>query len=175
MKITDAVGIAILASLGLVIPYAGAQQATLTINPSTVRQIQRQLNQRGYNSGPVDGNWGMRSQRAMKSFQQAQGLEATGEVDPETMSVLGVRLNGAPMPQNQTARNEQPRGSLSPSTIRQAQRDLNRRGYSAGNVDGVWGRETRQALRNFQRTEGLTTTGRLDEQTLSALHVNSRR
>ncbi len=171
MKIRYAAGIAVLASLGLMIPSADAQQATLTINPSTVRQIQRQLNQRGYNSGPVDGNWGMRSQRAMKNFQQAQGLEATGEVDPETMSALGVRLNGAPMPQNQIARNEQPR----PSTVRQVQRDLNRRGYSAGNVDGVWGPETRQALRNFQRTEGLTTTGRLDNQTLSALHGNSRR
>src|SRR5688572_33212425 len=46
---------------------------------------------------------------------------------------------------------------------------LSRAGYSPGEIDGRWGRNTSGALHAFQRTHGLTATGKLDEPTSRAL------
>jgi len=52
------------------------------------------------------------------------------------------------------------------------QRSLQQRGfYHQGNVDGVWGPETSDALANFQRRNDLPPTGQLDVATLEALNV----
>ena len=56
--------------------------------------------------------------------------------------------------------------------VREAQRALNDKGFSAGTVDGIMGPHTEQALRDFQQSQGLNTTGNLDQQTLSALGVS---
>lgn len=56
--------------------------------------------------------------------------------------------------------------------VREAQRALNDKGFSAGAVDGVMGPHTEQALRDFQQSQGLNATGNLDQQTLSALGVS---
>ena len=36
-------------------------------------------------------------------------------------------------------------------------------------IDGVWGPNTERALRNYQRSEGLNVTGRLDHATMQSL------
>lgn len=55
---------------------------------------------------------------------------------------------------------------------RQLQKKLNDLGYSAGHVDGIWGRQTEAALRNFQQAKNIPVTGRLNEQTKDALDLN---
>jgi putative peptidoglycan binding protein len=57
---------------------------------STVRAVQQALNDRGYNAGAADGQWGMTTQEAVKRFQRASGLPDTGELGPSTLSALGV-------------------------------------------------------------------------------------
>src|SRR5262249_14473265 len=57
---------------------------------STIRAVQQALNDRGYNAGPVDGQWGAATQDAVRRFQQVAGLPATGELTPSTLSALGV-------------------------------------------------------------------------------------
>jgi hypothetical protein len=57
---------------------------------STVRAVQQALNSRGYNAGPVDGQFGAATQDAVRRFQQFAGLPATGELTPSTLSALGV-------------------------------------------------------------------------------------
>ena len=54
-------------------------------------------------------------------------------------------------------------------TVRHAQKTLNDRGFRTGGVDGKMGPQTQAALVNFQRTEKLQPTGKLDRQTLAAL------
>ncbi|HET8584843.1 MAG TPA: peptidoglycan-binding domain-containing protein [Casimicrobiaceae bacterium] len=56
-------------------------------------------------------------------------------------------------------------------TVREAQRALNDKGFSAGAVDGIMGPHTEQALRDFQQSQGIGVTGSLDAPTLSALGV----
>lgn len=56
-------------------------------------------------------------------------------------------------------------------TVREVQRALNDKGFSAGAPDGIMGPHTEQALRDFQQSQGLGVTGSLDAPTLSALGV----
>ncbi len=48
---------------------------------------------------------------------------------------------------------------LSVAEIRQLQAGLNARGFDAGAVDGIAGRQTRRALQAFQKTQGLVADG----------------
>ena len=49
--------------------------------------------------------------------------------------------------------------------VTQLQQQLLLRGYSPGPADGALGAQTRSALRDFQKTEGMPITGELTEQT----------
>ncbi len=62
---------------------------------------------------------------------------------------------------------------LSRQQIRQIQDALNQKGFNAGKADGTWGPKTRSALEDFQKSKGIQANGRLDNQTLSDLGLNS--
>lgn len=60
--------------------------------------------------------------------------------------------------------------SPSPGTlVASAQDRLNRLGYSAGSVDGVFGAQTRNAIMDFQNDNDIPATGTLDTATVRAL------
>jgi peptidoglycan hydrolase-like protein with peptidoglycan-binding domain len=48
---------------------------------------------------------------------------------------------------------------------------LRKRGYDAGPVNAAMGPRTAEALRSFQRRQGLPVTGRADESTVTALGI----
>lgn len=62
--------------------------------------------------------------------------------------------------------------NIGPDTVREIQQALNDQGYDAGDVDGVWGRNTAQALQTYQRSAGLNPTGEPNARTLQQLGVN---
>jgi len=53
-----------------------------------VRGVQQKLKDAGYDPGNIDGKMGPRTQAALKQFQQAQNLPATGRLDSQTMAAL---------------------------------------------------------------------------------------
>ncbi len=56
-----------------------------------------------------------------------------------------------------------------PSLPSAVQRQLAKRGYYKGSVDGQFGPASRDALSRFQKSQDLKPTGRIDEDTLDAL------
>jgi peptidoglycan hydrolase-like protein with peptidoglycan-binding domain len=62
--------------------------------------------------------------------------------------------------------------TLDNSDVKQIQQALDQKGFTVGKVDGIWGRETRSALEQFQRKQNLQAKGQLDQPTLSALGVD---
>jgi hypothetical protein len=52
-----------------------------------------------------------------------------------------------------------------------AQESLKAKGFYEGEVDGITGPKTRQALRKYQKSEGLAVTGRFDSPTAERLWV----
>jgi peptidoglycan hydrolase-like protein with peptidoglycan-binding domain len=103
------------------------------------------------------------------------------------LAVLGatsitMAANNQPAPANNAPQNQTQQQSsgqsgtqalnLNSDQIRQVQQKLDQSGFKAGQADGVLGRETENALRDFQKQKGLQQTGRPDNETLSALGMN---
>ena len=57
---------------------------------SAVTTIQTKLKRWGYFDGPVDGVYGSKTTKAMRSFQQKNGLTADGVAGPATLKALGM-------------------------------------------------------------------------------------
>jgi len=57
--------------------------------------------------------------------------------------------------------------------ITQIQQALKAKGYDPGTTDGVMGIQTQEALRKFQKENGLKVTGTVDAQTAKALGVSA--
>jgi murein L,D-transpeptidase YcbB/YkuD len=65
------------------------------LSQSEIENVQQHLQQQGfYTNAKVDGRWGPHTRQAVESFQQAKGLPATGQLDQQTLSALGVHQGG---------------------------------------------------------------------------------
>jgi peptidoglycan hydrolase-like protein with peptidoglycan-binding domain len=64
-----------------------------------VRTAQQALKDKGFDPGPIDGVKGPRTTAAVKKYQQAEGMTASGNLDDETMNRLraagGTSSSGA--------------------------------------------------------------------------------
>jgi hypothetical protein len=59
-----------------------------------IKKVQEALKNKGNDPGPVDGILGPQTKKALRNFQQSQGLKATGRLDAKTAKALGIQ-NGA--------------------------------------------------------------------------------
>src|ERR1700724_4247487 len=71
-----------------------------------------------------------------------------------------------------TSQHLQTAANLSKDDFRQAQLELRNMGLYNGSLDGVVGQETKRALEQFQKNNGLDRTARLDGQPTVALLAN---
>lgn len=62
--------------------------------------------------------------------------------------------------------------NVSETQVKQVQERLKSTGLYKGTADGKMGAETKQAISEFQQQHGLTKTGTLDQETLTALNSN---
>jgi hypothetical protein len=53
-------------------------------------EIQQALADAGYFKGEADGGWNQDSVEALKAFQDANGFEPTGKIDPRSLIKLGL-------------------------------------------------------------------------------------
>jgi hypothetical protein len=72
-------------------PASSAAPASTSPRRDLVRQVQERLQAVGFNPGTIDGAIGPQTQQALRWFQNAQGLRATGDLDEPTLNALGVR------------------------------------------------------------------------------------
>ena len=68
----------------------------MTTGREDTRKVQEALKAKNYDPGPIDGRMGPKTQGALKDFQQASGLKATGQLDSQTAEKLGVEKTAAP-------------------------------------------------------------------------------
>jgi len=71
--------------------YTMAQPAALS--PEMIQQVQSRLQQAGNYNGRIDGVWGPATESAVRGYQQQHNLNATGQLDSNTLAALNV---GAP-------------------------------------------------------------------------------
>jgi peptidoglycan hydrolase-like protein with peptidoglycan-binding domain len=155
-------------------PPPTAASGTLRLNDTgeQVSVLQRRLTELGYFSGPVTGTFGPLTQTAVISFQQASGLTADGIVGTGTADAL----RRATVPQTPAVR--PPASGGSTNTLRRGdtgtgvadlQTRLRQLRYYDGPVNGSFGPRTEEAVRFFQRSQGLPEDGVAGAEVNSAL------
>lgn len=109
--------------------------------------------------------------RAGLAFETPAGRFETGDgVASVTFTARGPRFRGFRKVPRLSGAVPASNG-WSTLAMRSVQERLTRLGYQPGPVDGVWGSRTRDALIAFQRSAGLTGTGKLDAKTLMELGI----
>jgi peptidoglycan hydrolase-like protein with peptidoglycan-binding domain len=68
---------------------ASASQSP-AVSPAMVQQVQTRLQQAGTYSGRIDGLWGPETEAAVRSYQQQHNLNATGQLDSDTLASLNL-------------------------------------------------------------------------------------
>ena len=61
---------------------------------SVVSEIQTRLKNWGYYNGDVDGVYGSQTEKAVRWFQQKNGLNVDGQVGDQTLAALGMSVSG---------------------------------------------------------------------------------
>lgn len=61
-----------------------------SLSSDQIREVQQALKDKGHDVGAIDGMWGPQTENALKEYQQAEGMSASGELDAQTLSSLGV-------------------------------------------------------------------------------------
>ena len=74
--------------------YAAADLYKKGSTGATVTEIQTRLQAWGYYTGAVDGTYGSATEKAVKYFQQSNGLAADGQAGSETLAALGLPTGG---------------------------------------------------------------------------------
>ncbi|WP_121970199.1 peptidoglycan-binding protein [Leptolyngbya sp. BC1307] len=143
-----------------------------------VRSLQRFLGRNGLYPFAVDGKYGQDTVEAVATYQRIRGLSATGIADEETLADMDFDFLPAATPTavaTPTAASQSPSllsGNLVPgstgSDVIALQQRLNRFGIPVF-VDGVYGFETQQGVRTYQRVQGLNVTGNADSATLERM------
>ena len=88
--------IALLALLiaGLLLPLTTAEAALKRgSRGDDVIAVQERLKQWGYYDGSIDGIYGYATERAVRWFQQKNGLTVDGVVGPQTAAAMGLNLS----------------------------------------------------------------------------------
>ncbi|MBQ1410571.1 MAG: peptidoglycan-binding protein [Oscillospiraceae bacterium] len=108
----------------------------------------------------VDGVFGPLTRDAVLAFQRYEGFPVTGEADDRTWDALYELYSGI---DNRVLENRAafPQFDTSDTTVVNARQRLATLGYTGSNLQ--------EALRAFQRANGLAVTGRLNDATASAI------
>lgn len=123
---------------------------------AAVKTLQRALKASGRYAGPVDGDFGDQTRKALVAFEKQNGLEADGVADASVWRALGVHVTSRTVIGG-------PRlaaGSRG-AAVRILQTKLKARGIYKGPIDGKYGATTAAAVKTVQRQRGLEATGKV--------------
>ena len=71
-------------------PDNAAELASPGAHADLFRQAQEKLHAQGFDAGPVNGDFGAKTQAALAQFQRAHDLPVSGMLDDATRAELGV-------------------------------------------------------------------------------------
>ena len=142
---------------------------TTTSLPTTISGIEEAqilLKNLGIYTGEIDGINGSLTKKAIREFQKLAGLVVDGVLGPNTINALingensYIDIGGADVEVSKTDYSED---------IEDAQIKLKELNLYTGDIDGINGIGTKNAIREFQKLAGLVVDGVLGPITSSAL------
>lgn len=161
-----------------------AGYATLKLGDtgSEVKSMQAALVTLGYLSGNADGNFGPKTQAAVKSFQRKNKLTSDGKAGNLTLTALyNLASGGGTTPEAGGTDSGTGSTGTTPvggklvygntgSEVKALQTALTNLGYNTGGTDGKFGKGTQNAVKAFQKANKLTADGIAGAKTLQLLN-----
>ena len=156
-----------------------------------VKGVQMRLMELGYFAGPVTGNYNAATQEAVRAFQKKSGLDDDGVLGVITRGVLygkyAISILPTPAPESAANGNAQltPEASYEPITrenvviirsgstgdaVLRLQLRLEELGYYNSRQDGIYLTDDIEAVRKFQKANGLKVDGKAGYDTQTALY-----
>lgn len=137
-----------------------AQKSALTAS------IQGQLAHLGFYKGAVDGQSGPKTLAAIKVYQQRNALKQNGEVSRKLLDHLNFSRKISDAGNNTGSISTTPKKT---PRILKVQEKLRQFGYVPGDIDGVFGKLTISAIKQFEADRSLPITGKITANLLNEL------
>jgi peptidoglycan hydrolase-like protein with peptidoglycan-binding domain len=130
-----------------------------------VVEMQIALTEYGYYTGPINGNYGAATIRAVKKLQTDLGVTADGRFGSETAKAFNDAVaNGTLQPAS-----AQSTQTVTGPAVAELQRVMARLGYYSGPIDGAYGSATMAGVETMQKALGVTADGIYGPETHTAL------
>ena len=136
-----------------------------------VKQMQMRLKDLGFYTGEADGQFGRGTESAVKAFQYQHGLIDDGIAGEQTLNLLySVQAQSfVPTPTPSPTPSMLSSGSTG-EEVKRMQRRLKELGFYEGEIDGDFGKGTKNAVMVFQKQHNLTADGIAGQVTLARLY-----
>jgi peptidoglycan hydrolase-like protein with peptidoglycan-binding domain len=138
------------------------------LTPDEIRELQGKLKAAGFNPGSIDGTIGRQTRSAIRQYAEVRALpnaDATRELlvrlkaeapaPVSSASVSSPSVSPPPVRQQLDKPTPDSAAPLTPDEIRDLQGRLEAAGFNPGAVDGVMGRQTRSAVREYAEAQGI--------------------
>lgn len=149
-----------------------------------VRLVQKRLQELGFYTGSIDGDFGLSTDKAVKAFQRANGLTADGKIGPKTKEILDSSKAITAKQAAAGATSTQAKATATPdlsrdyylqmgsagTKVRTLQQRLIQLGWMQGKATGTFDAATQTAVKAFQKKADLWDDGVAGPGTLKILY-----
>ena len=129
----------------------------ITVNINNIEDAQKQLLNLGLYKGDINGFNNSLTRNAIKEFQKLAGLVVDGILGPNTKAALEIGENSYVSLDSKVAKIVDT--IVYSAEIEEAQKKLKELNLYSGDIDGINGKLTKNAIREFQRLSGLSVDG----------------
>jgi peptidoglycan hydrolase-like protein with peptidoglycan-binding domain len=129
-----------------------------------VEAVQAALRDVGYYAGPVDGIAGEQTKAAIAAYERKLGWATTGAASRDLLTAIKADASAPPAsPEAITIGSIAPPAAAPDKQVAAVQDALAKAAYGPVRADGVFGRQTHEAIIRFQQDHGLPVTGEISD------------
>ncbi|MDP2892683.1 MAG: peptidoglycan-binding protein [Bacillota bacterium] len=139
-----------------------------------VLQLQKALFEKGFLKIKPTGYFGTDTQKAVYNFQKSEAITADGKAGPVTLKLL-LGKNYKPLPSTRKVADAEVEAISKGDegdNVKKLQKRLKALGYYKDEITGFFGPLTFEAVKKFQRVNGLPETGTAAEKTLGLIYTD---
>ena len=145
---------------------------------AAVKKLQERLKELGYYNNVCDGDYGTQTANAVKAFEKKHGYTQDGIADATVQkklyssSALSANSTTGSGSSSSSSTDELKKGDKG-DAVKKLQKRLKELGYYKSWADGDYGNETYEAVKAFQKKNGLYVDGVAGSQTLKKLNSSN--